>query len=407
MRSLRPSPTSRLESQDDCGSVVGNSDDWSSWARIASRYLALGDEEPTEAEDNIAPADELDDPSDQSVPRHSRLQADSFYQRSPAQSETRFSQESTNQQSNVQLKPWLPNPFDPLSSNLEEDIFEPVPDLPGLPRLDYKPLIIKEWTLFSICCFYIAVIIGLALLVHYDAKIFHIHETANKFTIRIVPPLIGTISTILFNSIVRNYVRILPYISMAEPVSSSQECPSVKKTILAAYFPRINVFHLMAQGHWLALSLQLANIVVIAPFITPFKSTLLAKKISNNDPNAWTVSVDRSSAHVLIGLFLGLTVSLIGLMLVLWNKRTGLKWDPVSFADQIMLWIRSDALREFTGKEYAEKPFWKRRDLELTGNLRLGYWRHRNTGRYWHGIREWPYKQSRSFSLSSGYMVLC
>lgn len=125
------------------------------------------------------------------------------------------------------------------------------------------------------------------------------------------------------------------------------------------------------------------------------KSTLIHKRASDQDPDLWTISIPGSSAKYLMFNYSVLFLIVLGLLIYLWDKRTGLKWDPVSLADHMMLLQGSNILEDFSGLEYNKKK--KSYGLE-TERYRLGYWRHRPTNQYWHGIRKWPASNGSSSS---------
>lgn len=273
----------------------------------------------------------------------------------------------------------------------DETDFEPVDDLPSLPKLDFKPFILRPWTLAIIILFDAGIITGLSLLYYYDnqARVFHVHATASRFTIRILPSLIGTLSTLVFQSVFTNYARIRPYLDMAKP-----DTPRARQTLLAAYFPLFNSFNAIQNRHYFLVVLEITRIV-LNPFITPLKTSLIHKTPMKEDPNSWAVTISGGTALVLLFLYTIMLCNTIIVFCVLHNVRTGLKWDPVSAADQIMLLQGSNLLDDFSGLEYWSRSLYldtsphklKQFDLLLNKQYRLGYWLHRPSNRYWHGIR--------------------
>ena len=179
--------------------------------------------------------------------------------------------------------------------------FEPVGDLPALPKLDFKPIILREGTLISIAVFYLGLIAGLGVLYYYEnrARIFHIRATASRFTIRFLPSLIGSLSTLIFQSVLLNFVRILPYIIMARPTRPGDKCPTARESLLLKYFPFFDFFDTVYNRHFLLVGLWLVQ-VVLNPLITPAKSTLIHKRASEQDPSLWTISISGGSAKYLM-----------------------------------------------------------------------------------------------------------
>jgi hypothetical protein len=341
-----------------------------------------------------------------SVGRCVRQQADDYYGvGSPPQTESSSIRTATvNGDGRTHELVPCRSPFLEDMDDDEANDFEPVGELPSLPKLDFKPIILREWTLISIAIFYLGLIAGLGVLYYYEnsARIFHIHATASRFTIRYLPSLIGTLSTLIFQSVLVNFARIVPYIIMAKPVYPGDKCATARETLLANYFPIFNAFDTIQNRHFHLLVMGLVQ-VYLNPLITPAKSTLIHKRASDQDPDLWTISISGGSAKYLMFNYSVLFLIVLGLLVYLWNKRTGLKWDPVSLADHMMLLQGSDILEDFSGLEYSSRSFLERLGGEKkrfhgleTERFRLGYWRHRPTNQYWHGIRKWPASNNSS-----------
>lgn len=343
-----------------------------------------------------------------SVGRDISQQVDDYYARgSPPQTESSSIRAATVQRDG-RTQGLLPcrSPFLDDIDNDQLDDFEPVEDLPSLPKLDFKPMILRERTLISITIFYLGLVAGLGVLYYYQnsARIFHVRATASRFTIRYLPSLIGSLSTLLFQSVLVNFARIVPYIIMATPIHPEDKCAAAQQTLLAVYFPFLDVVNTIRNRHF-HLTLMALVQVYLNPFITPTKSTLIHKKASDQDPDLWTVSISGASAKYLMFNYSVLFLIVLGLLVYLWDRRTGLKWDPISLADHMMLLQGSDILEDFSGLEYWSASFLERfkgtehqfYGLE-TERYRLGYWRHLRTNQYWHGIRKWP-ASNRSSSI--------
>ena len=408
MSGIHRSATSRLEE----GEAT-----WLAWssatdeARRQSRIIET-DLEETELEDHRAPRDSTSngDIADfapvamrgalPSVGRGVRQQADDYYAlRSPPQADYSSIRAATvNGNGRPQELVPCRSPFLEGIDDDEANDFEPVGELPSLPKLDFKPIILRKWTLIFIAIFYLGLIAGLGVLYHYEnsARIFHIHATASRFTIRYLPSLIGTLSDLIFQSVVVSFARIVPYIIMATPVYPEDKCATARQTLLSNYFPMFAVIDTIQNRHFHLLSMWLVQFF-LNPFITPAKSTLVQKRASDQDQNLWTISISGASAKYLIFNYSVLFLIVLGLLIYLWDKRTGLKWDPVSLADHLMLLQGSNILGDFSGLEYSSQSFVERihgKNYKFGGlkmeRYRLGYWRHRPTDQYWHGIRKWP-----------------
>lgn len=77
------------------------------------------------------------------------------------------------------------------------------------------------------------------------------------------------------------------------------------------------------------------------------------------------------------------------MLLGLWNRDTGVKWDPVSVANQLALVQGSNILGGFHGLDFAGPELSVivlQNRSSAFGVVRLGYWRHRSTRSIWHGL---------------------
>lgn len=248
--------------------------------------------------------------------------------------------------------PCLP-PFSEEIEDGEADDFEAERDLPSMPKLHFKPLILRGWVLISITVFYLGILLGVGLLCHYanSARIFHISATASKFTIQYLLSSISTLSVILFQSVTTNFARIVPYIAMAKPIWPDDECAPTSQTLLATCFPVVGLLNAMRNADYHLVLMKIFQFVLLS-FITPAKSNLIHKSDSAQDPGLWIISISGPSAIYLVVTYTLMCLIMFGLIIYLWDKRTGLKWDPVSLADYMMLLQDSDILADFLGTEY-------------------------------------------------------
>ena len=81
--------------------------------------------------------------------------------------------------------------------------------------------------------------------------------------------------------------------------------------------------------------------------------------------------------------FTVLIVGLAALIYCLWELPTGLRWDPVSIADHLVLFHHSNFLAEFEGMETSSRD--RLYERFRSGRFRLGYWQRGSLG-VWHGF---------------------
>ncbi|KDQ16444.1 hypothetical protein BOTBODRAFT_172974 [Botryobasidium botryosum FD-172 SS1] len=251
---------------------------------------------------------------------------------------------------------------------------------PGIHKLNFRPLMLQTWFLAGILLFYLAIIGGIYSLCIADSVIRqpHVLDSQNfHLIIRFIPAIIGTATTVLWRSVVLTLARISPYISMAQPSRHT----TASRSLLASYFPAPLIAEAFRnKHHLLALCLLMSYFI---GFITPLKSTLL---IPTTDTNGTIyVAVTRGVGIALISLYTILSAMILSILIRLWGRPTGLRWDPVSIADQVALFHGSNVLQGFQGLDLADEE--KVRSRLNDRRYSLGYWRKEN-GTLWYGIAE-------------------
>ena len=88
--------------------------------------------------------------------------------------------------------------------------------------------------------------------------------------------------------------------------------------------------------------------------IIPLKSVLF---ISTGDPyqGRWEVQIYSPVAIALLSVYALLACSTLALIINLWGRRTGLRWDLVSIADKLALFRGSDILDDFDGLDIMDR----------------------------------------------------
>jgi hypothetical protein len=273
----------------------------------------------------------------------------------------------------------------------------------GHAKLDFKPFAIQTWFLiFTIFVFLACIggIVAMIILGHYNQDGFHIHQTANHLAYRYVPAAIGTVTTIWWRTIISTLGRMTPYISLA--AQSETDGKQIRRTLSNAYaFGNVyadnitirDMLKIARNGHLLLLTSLYVQRIMVA-VIVPLKAAFL-QIVADGD--GWTIIVLPHVGYALIGIYAILIVLTIGILIRTWNRGTGLKWDPVSVADQLALFQGSNILQMYQGLEFANaneciKVLMERGDW--FGHLRLGYWK--RGGSIWHGIACIPPQTGKS-----------
>ncbi|KAI9856659.1 MAG: hypothetical protein M1813_008806 [Trichoglossum hirsutum] len=250
--------------------------------------------------------------------------------------------------------------------------FKPI-DNPGkgYHKLDFKPFIVLNWVMVFVLAFYVSILALLIPLLFFDDVTFI--SQYGYFCVKILPPVLGTITTSLWRSTTYTYSRIMPYV-----LSASGSGDAVCQTILRCYFPIPSIRDAVQTKNILLVSFWI--VWILSCFVIPFKSILLS---TANQISHWEAIVTRWAVISLIIIYSFMIIGQAVLTWSLWNIRTGLRWDPVSIADHLTLFYHSDFLEDFKGLELTPRRYLY--DRLRDKGVRLGYWNRGSLG-YWHGF---------------------
>ena len=189
--------------------------------------------------------------------------------------------------------------------------------------------------------------------------------------------------------------RFTPYFSMAaQRVASGKNNASslrnqrVLHTNLADSVSLPSLFDLRAvasNGHWLFFTGMLTQ-VILNLFLVALKSSFIQSTPSNG---GWDVVISHQIGYAPISLYAVLIFCILSMLIRLHNRETGLKWDPVSIADQLALVQGSNIWPMFANLEFCHRGTFLEAFRERASHLsllRLGYWKHRNDESIWHGL---------------------
>jgi hypothetical protein len=255
-----------------------------------------------------------------------------------------------------------------INRNQEPDLFIPVSN-EGRHHaaLDFLPGILRP---VSLILFILVVLAVLALLltcaiwslVHNGIFNYGTFGDAKYFIFEYLPTLLGMLILYwLFQIQVAAY-RLAPFIAMASGSPKSWEegakLPMYPKTFLLPYFGYFRARQGVMGFFVLVCWLQIWTIPLLASSFNVFF-------FGSPNTGTWKWTATAGLVWIVIGFYILLIVAII--MLMLWLRRqhnTGLRWDPRSMADMIVLLERSNAL-----SSSAE-------DDEIRHDApRLGYWR--------------------------------
>jgi len=190
---------------------------------------------------------------------------------------------------------------------------------------------------------------------------------------RYFPSVIGTVTVLLFRQTVREALRMVPFVAMADQNGKVNKGAEPWKGVGGAWFPWQDFT--TTPGNWISFFSLVCQFG--ASYIVSLKVALFAsapKYDSDLNEPYWILTVRVYPAAVLI---LGYIMMIIYTLYISWHfrgKSTGLKWDPVSIADYASLFAHCNALQYFA-------PLELRHDLRpkhvmLPGRcFRIGYWK--------------------------------
>ncbi|KAI9893090.1 MAG: hypothetical protein M1814_000637 [Vezdaea aestivalis] len=186
------------------------------------------------------------------------------------------------------------------------------------------------------------------------------------FIFEFLPPLIATIIILYIFSMQPAIYRIVPFIAMA-----SQNANSRTK---AAFLPLSPQTFLFPDVSYFKAGFPIIGVCMItfwiSLFTVPLASALYQPQFIDG---VWRWVTVQPVAYVLIVLYSLLTLSVVMLILFFFHRYTGLKFDPRTLADLIVLLQRSNSLEAYKDTEtFSHKSQFF--SLLNSRSNRLGYW---------------------------------
>ncbi|RPA87413.1 hypothetical protein BJ508DRAFT_59542 [Ascobolus immersus RN42] len=294
------------------------------------------------------------------------------------------------------------------------ELSEPYEPQNGEMPLDFRPLQLQSWFLIASSIFFGTCLSAIGLLLFLSSRREGPFRPKNGYYYaagRYVPTIIGTVTTILWRSIFSSLVRMAPFFSMARHRGSLLESGGHPyKTILARYFPFVGLRNSGRNGHYMLLMGRLSTRFIIG-FLVPMKSAyilpptkitafetlaasqdvkVLSDAVDNLSSSPLSLRISPVISYILLVIYATLLIATVAITVRLWGRETGLKWDPVSIADQIQLFHGERQLLYYYMKDIDTLPvnLGERTLFDRFANvsrLRLGYWK-RSNGEVWHGI---------------------
>lgn len=214
------------------------------------------------------------------------------------------------------------------------------------------------------------------------------------FLFGFLPQLLASVIVLYVLSVKLTIMRVMPFISMASgSVKLRSNALLLNMHPTSLILPQIGYFK---SSHPVIASCLI--VFWLSVFTIPLQSALFQVRWFQT---RWRWVTVEGIAWTLVALYLILTLALIMLASFLFRRRTGLKWDPTSLADLIVLLQQSNSLHDYEGTETFR---WRREfcsRLKLR-SARLGYWRTRESrAGYFYAIGE-EGAPTRRYSLQQG-----
>lgn len=191
-----------------------------------------------------------------------------------------------------------------------------------------------------------------------------------RYIVRYVPAVVGTISQLASRSVFFAFARIDPYLSMADSKHSGSKRHCTGDAAIAAPFipPTAYPTHPFTTGRYLRFAAIISQLVT--SYITAFKAGLLSSTALPS--GRWIVTIHPGIALTLIGVYVVNISVMMWIFGSLWTHSTGLKWDPVTIADQVALFHGTNVFKDFEELElHPDEMAYK---LLRTNEYRIGYW---------------------------------
>ena len=190
--------------------------------------------------------------------------------------------------------------------------------------------------------------------------------TSRYFVFEYLPTLLASFIIIWLLIIQRAIHRVAPFIILSSGRNIENSGVLHDMTIFPANYliPNLSFFR-----HREPL-LGLCSIIFwLELFTVPLQSCLFQTRYYDSG-NIWKWTAVQPIAWTLFVLYLLLLVALPLLLLRVVPRQTGLKWDPVSIADILPLFHRSNVLQDFARSEMHTSSIRQHK----AKHLRLGYW---------------------------------
>ncbi|KAF1992308.1 hypothetical protein K402DRAFT_3318 [Aulographum hederae CBS 113979] len=260
----------------------------------------------------------------------------------------------------------------------EPDIFVPYNPLRTStqhPPLNFLPSILRPFCLLLFILVSLLMLAGLMFCAIYSPQndglwAYGGFGDSRYFVFNYLPTLLGMIILIWLFQVQIAVQRMTPFMCMA-----SNSVRSRSNGVLLDLYP---TQFLVPKIQYFAAGQPVIGACFIIFWLFLFTVPLLASAFNvrffgPQGTGVWMWVPVQGVIWTIIALYWLLIFALIALAVTLWRTRTGLKWDPRSLADLIVLIERSNFMNDYAGSEtFSLKQNFKLRLYDRTD--RLGYW---------------------------------
>ncbi|KAL8969200.1 MAG: hypothetical protein Q9183_002110 [Haloplaca sp. 2 TL-2023] len=263
----------------------------------------------------------------------------------------------------------------------------PTQDRFRFPDLDYLPSSLRLPSLLSllVCC--VLMITGLIFSNVWSSRRDGLWQydgvgTGRYFIFQYLPQILG-IAILFWLFIIQSALyRVLPFIMM----HSERRTHTSHVLHTAALFPFYLIPNVWCFRHGEMIVGLCLNIFWLCLLTVPLQSCLYQTRyFTEEDQSVWRWTSVLPVGWTLLALYILLAIALVLLILKLRGSPSGLRWDPRSLADILVLFQRSNVVNDLYGSEARNSDF---RD-SLPRRYTLRYWNAGNrSSEIFHGIEE-------------------
>ncbi|KXH67934.1 hypothetical protein CSAL01_01103 [Colletotrichum salicis] len=237
-------------------------------------------------------------------------------------------------------------------------------------KLDFRPFILANRALFGAFLINCGILAGPNIFS--QQEIFSVSKTS-YYILQALLIMIRTCTVAHLESMLLNLYRMTPFILCA-----GKEGATAGETILRSYFPSPSLTVAWETKNWFLL---LAYITYYPSYLAiGFKSALLYEDYGTINNNLY---VNIWACYTLTAFYSVIQVNIVAFAIYLWKHPTGLRCDPVSIADILVLFRQSDILKDFEESSIADRESM----MEKLKGVRLCLkHRKRNNNKIWHGF---------------------